>query len=92
MALKQLHALVSGMVQGVGYRYFVQRRANQLRLYGIVRNLPDGRVEVIAEGNEVSLNELYRNLMSGPSFSRVDDVLIEWREAQGKYKSFQITY
>jgi acylphosphatase len=66
--------LVSGRVQGVGYRYFVLRAASALGVCGFVRNLPDGRVEVVAEGPEPALGELEQQLWAGPAFATVGGV------------------
>jgi len=66
--------LVSGRVQGVGFRYFVLRRANELGLRGFVRNLPGGSVEVVAEGGDDALAELELALASGPALARVEGV------------------
>ena len=66
--------LVQGRVQGVGYRYFVQREADALGLTGLVRNLPDGTVEVVAEGGEPAMARLETRLREGPSFARVSSV------------------
>ena len=66
--------LVSGRVQGVGYRYFALRRAEALGVRGFVRNLDDGRVEVVAEGPEAALAEFEGALRQGPSFSSVSAV------------------
>jgi acylphosphatase len=66
--------LVTGRVQGVGYRYFVLREAERLGLAGFARNLPDGRVEVVAEGSDAVLIELEARLRRGPSFASVDGV------------------
>jgi acylphosphatase len=66
--------LVTGRVQGVGYRYFVLREAERLGLAGFARNLPDGRVEVVAEGSEEILDQLEARLRSGPSFASVAGV------------------
>jgi acylphosphatase len=63
-----------GLVQGVGYRWFVWREAERLGLRGVVRNLPDGSVEVIAEGVTEALDRLERALSDGPSVARVDRV------------------
>lgn len=63
--------LVAGRVQGVGFRYFVFKRATELGLAGFTRNLPDGRVEVVAEGQESSLTDLEALLRAGPSFASV---------------------
>ena len=83
-------AKISGVVQGVGYRYFVYREAEPLNLTGYVKNLTDGNVEVFAEGLKEDLNKLLIALRLGPSFSQVDDVKVEWKEYQGKYKKFSI--
>jgi len=66
--------LVSGFVQGVGFRYFVLRRASALGLRGFVRNLPGGAVEVVAEGDGPALAELELALEAGPSSARVESV------------------
>lgn len=64
--------VVRGRVQGVGYRYFARRNAQALGLSGFVRNLPDGSVEVVAEGGEDALASLERALREGPAFAAVD--------------------
>ena len=67
--------LVSGMVQGVGFRWFVARHARTLGLVGFARNLPDGRVEVVASGGEASaLGRLEQLLRAGPAHARVEGV------------------
>lgn len=66
--------LIGGMVQGVGFRWFVHRHAARLRLRGWAQNLPDGRVEVVAEGSDEALAELEALLRQGPSHAQVDDV------------------
>ncbi len=66
--------LVSGMVQGVGFRWFVARHARSLGLRGYARNLPDGRVEVVVDGPEESLPELQRLLEAGPAHAQVEGV------------------
>ncbi len=69
-----LRFLVSGMVQGVGFRWFVQRRATSLGLGGYVRNLPDGRVEVVVAGPDEALGALEDALRQGPSLASVTNV------------------
>jgi acylphosphatase len=66
--------LVSGRVQGVGYRYFAMRAADALGVTGFVRNLVDGRVEVVGEGPEEVLAEFEQRLRQGPAFSAVEGV------------------
>jgi acylphosphatase len=66
--------LVEGIVQGVGFRHFVRNAARRLGLKGIVRNLPDGRVEALAEGGEAPLQAFENALRQGPPASRVTSV------------------
>jgi len=66
--------LLGGLVQGVGFRWFVHRHAATLRLRGWAQNLPDGRVEVVAEGSDETLAELELLLRQGPSQAQVDAV------------------
>ena len=66
--------LVSGMVQGVGFRWFVARHARALGLAGYARNLPDGRVEVVVSGPNEALPALERLLQTGPAYAQVEKV------------------
>ena len=70
-----LHFLVKGRVQGVGFRWFVQREASELGLRGWVRNTEDGHVEVVASGEVADLAELRDSLRKGPRGSRVDNLI-----------------
>ena len=71
------HIYVSGRVQGVGYRRFAQKAAKSLSLCGWTRNIYDGRVEVIARGDEQTLDKLCEILKQGPSFSQVREVIVK---------------
>ena len=71
---KTVRFYVSGLVQGVGYRYFVHRAAQQLGIAGYVKNLNDGRVEVFAIGAEEQLHALQADLRRGPQGAMVEDV------------------
>ncbi|MBN2206743.1 MAG: acylphosphatase [Candidatus Aminicenantes bacterium] len=86
----RLHAWVSGRVQGVCFRDYVQRRAGALALTGWVRNLGDGRVEVVAEGGRSALDELADRLRTGPPAARVDALEIRWEEPAGEFGDFRI--
>jgi len=92
MAQSAIYARVYGIVQGVGYRFFAQRRARQLGLTGYVRNLPDGSVEVYAEGDEQALKSFLIELRQGPIAAEVHDVSVEWKEPTGKWNDFEITF
>ena len=85
-----LRAVVRGSVQGVGFRFFVQDIAQKLGLTGYARNLPDGSVEVVAEGSSSALDTLLPSLRRGPSLSRVDRVDVAWAAPTGEYADFGI--
>jgi acylphosphatase len=85
-----MRALVSGRVQGVGFRYFVQSRAQWHGLRGFVRNLADGRVEVEAVGPVESLEVFLGELQQGPPASQVLDCQVSWGEDPGHYAHFAI--
>jgi len=86
----RLHAWVEGTVQGVGFRYFVQQNAQILDLSGWVRNLWDGRVELVAEGCRNDLEKLLSAVYRGPRSSDVRGVKPEWSQATGEFTSFSI--
>ncbi|MBI3963079.1 MAG: acylphosphatase [Deinococcus sp.] len=76
-------AIVSGRVQGVGYRGFVRDKALALGLAGYAENLADGRVEVVAEGQLAALDSLLRWLQQGPVHARVEEMQVDWSEPTG---------
>ena len=84
--------LVSGIVQGVGYRYFAIRAAERHGLVGYARNLDDGRVEVLAEGEADAVEAFRRDLETGPTFARVTRVEVETLEPSGRYTHFGVAY
>ncbi|HEX6280265.1 MAG TPA: acylphosphatase [Pyrinomonadaceae bacterium] len=81
---------VSGMVQGVGFRYFVQRSAATHQVKGFVRNLPDGRVEAFAQGSQKDVNEFRDDLGTGPRFSKVEHVEEIVEDVDDRYSTFRI--
>jgi acylphosphatase len=84
--------IVTGLVQGVGFRDFAARAARRLQLTGAVRNLPDGRVEIVAEGERTGLLQLADQLRTGPPASQVDDVRVVWGPAGGRYPAFSVEF
>jgi acylphosphatase len=85
--------LVSGDVQGVGFRYFVLREVQRIQnIAGFVRNRYDGRVEVYAEANEAELAELEAVLRVGPRSGHVDKLQVIDEAAEGRYTEFQIIH
>lgn len=84
--------LVSGRVQGVGYRAFAARVATQRKLVGGVRNRDDGRVELDVEGPRETIEALLAELRIGPPAARVTAVTVEWNPGTERFSNFQIWY
>jgi acylphosphatase len=87
---KQVHCVVRGRVQGVFFRAASQREARRLGLTGWVRNLADGSVEVVAEGEDERIKEFIQWAQRGPSAARVDRVETRWRGYTGEFSDFRI--
>lgn len=90
--MERLEAVVSGRVQGVSFRYATRQIARELNLLGWVRNLPDGSVQVLAEGQRPALQSLLDFLYQGPTGAQVKQVDFAWRAAEGDQNGFSITY
>lgn len=88
----RLHGIVTGVVQGVNFRWYTQRRASELGLGGWVRNLPEGEVEFIAEGARADLERLLDFVRVGPSMAVVENVDAQWRVATGEFYRFEILF
>jgi acylphosphatase len=82
--------LIGGLVQGVGFRFFTQRAAARHQVLGYVRNLPNGRVEAFAEGNENAVEAFKHDLTTGPIYSKVEEIEETVLEPTGLYSSFRI--
>lgn len=88
----RIHALVSGVVQGVGFRYFVLNAARTAGLVGFVKNLRDGSVEILAEGPREELERFARDISEGPRRGLVKDVQLRWTESTGEFESFEVSF
>ncbi len=88
----RVHVFVSGRVQGVFFRDHTRRWAVSLGLKGWVRNLGDGRVEVVAEGEKENIEGLVANLKEGPPYAQVENVDIVWEEFRNEFSDFRITW
>ena len=88
--LSRLHVLVDGTVQGVGFRMFVKDEARARKLTGWVRNVFDGRVEILVEGPRHELERLLDRMRSGPRSAFVTEVQQEWQPHTGEFISFEI--
>ena len=88
----RIHVFISGRVQGVFFRSNTKRIADNLGIKGWVRNLPDGRVEVVAEGKKDRIDDLIKFLKKGPEAGIVDNVEIETKDFIGEFQGFSIRY
>jgi len=81
---------ITGKVQGVGFRYYVLRQAQELGIRGWVSNKPNGDVEALAQGEKTDLEQFIFKVKEGPSFSRVEDVSLNWLNETEQYFGFEI--
>ena len=88
----EIHCIVSGHVQGVAYRAYVQDSATELALVGQVTNLPDGSVEVVAQGMPDVLKEFVEYLHEGSLMSKVEAVAVEWHSIKKPLDDFSVTH
>lgn len=87
---KRIHAWITGRVQGVSYRAYTQKQARRLGLTGWVRNLSDGRVELVAEGPAAEVDALLAWCRKGPMFARVDHVEVREIPPSGEFEAFDV--
>ncbi len=90
--ITRLAAHITGLVQGVNFRWYTQRRAHELGLVGYVRNEPDGSVSFVAEGDRAALDRLLDFARTGPSSAVVENVETEWSAPTGEFHRFEIRY
>ena len=84
------HIVIRGLVQGVGFRYYVHRHATSLGLTGFTKNLYDGSVEIEVEGDRSIIEELIRLVKVGPRSAQVTGLNLEWREPEHRFQYFEI--
>jgi acylphosphatase len=86
------HFYVSGRVQGVSFRGYTRKWAQELGLHGWVRNLYDGRVEAVAEGERPVVEALIARVKAGPPAARVEEVEVVWEDYRGEFHDFKIAW
>lgn len=86
------HIFVSGRVQGVFFRSHTRQKAEEFGVSGWVKNLPDGRVEAVFEGEKEKVEQMIEWAKRGPSVARVNNVDVEWQEYKGEFENFEIRY
>jgi acylphosphatase len=85
-----VHIVVHGLVQGVGFRYFVHRHATRLGITGWVCNRFSGEVELEAEGERAMIEEIIKEITIGPRTAHVKDLNIEWQDFKNRFNNFEI--
>jgi acylphosphatase len=88
----RVHLFISGRVQGVFFRLTMRQKARNFGVKGFCKNLSDGRVEAMAEGEEEKVNKLINWAKRGPFFARVDKIEIKEENYKGEFKKFEIVY
>ncbi|MCJ7553703.1 MAG: acylphosphatase [Ignavibacteriaceae bacterium] len=88
--LKRAKIIVNGLVQGVGFRYFVIRHAQRLGLKGYTENLYTGEVLTEVEGDTGLIQELIKEIKIGPSYAHVKNCVVEWSECKNEFNSFEV--
>lgn len=90
--MKRVRAAVRirGRVQGVSFRYYTSRTAEQHQVTGWVRNRPDGDVEAVFEGEETAVRQVIDWCRQGPATARVEELFIDWEEYRGEFAGFQV--
>jgi acylphosphatase len=86
----RVHVLLSGRVQGVAFRYYAEKWALSLGLTGWVKNLYDGRVEILAEGDRENIEQFLERVKTGPRMAHVDGADVEWQRYTGEFSGFEI--
>ena len=92
MAKSRFQVIVSGIVQGVNFRYYTQRQAIRYNVTGWVRNLPDGSVAAVFEGEEQDVEAMVQWVRHGPPSAQVTELIAQPEEYRGEFSSFSIRY
>lgn len=92
MRLQRAEISVFGLVQGVGYRFFAEKMANRYGLKGFCRNLPNGMVEVVVEGDYGLISDYVKELRRGPTSATVSGVTVRWGDYEAEFGDFKIRF
>jgi acylphosphatase len=88
----RVEIIVNGLVQGVGYRYFVIREAQKLGLKGYTQNLYTGEVLTVVEGEKAIVDEMIKKLRVGPSHASVKSCKVDWQEPKNEFTDFEVRF
>lgn len=92
MDKKKARVIVRGQVQGVGYRYFALKTAQKTGISGCVKNMQDGSVELMAEGENGKIEEFIQTLRHKHPWAKIEALEVEWQAYDGEFERFEITY
>ena len=90
--LVRVRVFAGGRVQGVAYRFFAEKYAGRMGITGWARNLPDGRVEVLAEGSGENIEAFLERLREGPRLALVDSFIVRREASTGEFRDFQVVF
>ena len=90
--MRRLHLKITGYVQGVFFRDSTKKKAKELGLRGYVKNLPNGSVEIVAEGDEENLKELINFCRNNPGGSKVKSIKVSYEEVKNEFRDFEVIY
>lgn len=88
----RVHIIVEGRVQGAFFRQATLNKAKEIRVFGFVRNLPDGKVEAVFEGRRDGVEKIAEWMKDGPKYAKVDEYKINFEEFKGEFSNFNILY
>jgi len=88
--MKRVSIIAGGIVQGVCFRYYAQRKAEELGLTGWVRNIPDGRIEAVIEGRDQAVDRMVQWFRHGPPGAQVDECTVSEQSYRGEHKDFRV--
>jgi acylphosphatase len=90
--LTRAEIIINGLVQGVGFRYYIMRNADSLGLTGFTKNLFNGEVLTVVEGSKSNIEELYKKIIVGPSHASVRKHNIIWQKPTNEFNNFEIRH
>lgn len=91
-SVKSVNMIIKGRVQGVSFRAWTEAEAKKLNISGWVKNLDNGDVEIVAEGNETNLHKFINLCKHGPGAARVENIQIKWEKFSGEFSDFEVVY
>jgi len=88
--MKRIHILITGKVQGISFRYYTKKKAEELQIKGWVKNLPNGDVEIVVEGNNSNITSFMDWCKTGPSLANVKNIAINEEQPTNEFSTFSI--